>query len=298
MEIQYLKGPEIDKVKWNSCVHYAGNGNIFGYMWYLNFIAKEWNALVEGDYESVFPLVWRENFLKSKELYQPSLMRELGIYSIHLLSEARIQSFLDAIPQQYRRIDIAINEQNRPPADSGFSVEEKPNYQLMLSAPYEEIFDNFSTGLARQLQKAEDNDLFVTSSLKPESVAEFFRRHSPKRPGLEKDFHGLQRVMYNVLHRGWGFASGVMDRDKNLYAVNFFVYSHGKVLSLAPVESPEGRALGALPFLFNMLIRTHAGRSLILDFNAKGKNELAEQFGARLNYFYQIRRNSRTLGLF
>ena len=79
MNIQYLKSADIDKVKWNSCVHYANNGNIFGYMWFLDFVAKDWDALVEGDYESVFPLVWREGLFGRKELYQPSLMREMGI---------------------------------------------------------------------------------------------------------------------------------------------------------------------------------------------------------------------------
>ena len=88
-----------------------------------------------------------------------------------------------------------------------------------------------------------------------------------------------------------------MDRDQNLYAVNFFIYSHGKVLSLAPVESPRGREIGALPYLFNALIRSHAGRPLILDFNARGRDELAEQFGAQPNAFYRLKRDKRFLGI-
>ncbi|MCB0579331.1 MAG: hypothetical protein KDD10_08500 [Phaeodactylibacter sp.] len=297
MNIQYLKGADIDKVKWNSCVHYANNGNIFGYMWYLDFVAKDWDALVEGDYESVFPLVWKEGLFGRKELYQPNLMREMGIYSIHLLSPARIRAFLDAIPPEFKRINIAVNEQNTPPAGSPFEVVEKTNHQLYLGPSYEEMFDGFSGEMASSLQRAEDQGLILTSSLKPETVAEFYRRHTPAYPGLESDYHALHRIMYNVLHRGWGFASGAMDREQNLYAANFFIYSHGKVLSLAPAQSPAGAELGALPYLFNALIRSHAGRPLILDFNVRGGYELARQFGAQPNAFYQLKKDKRILGL-
>jgi hypothetical protein len=43
MAVRWVKREDIDKVKWNSCVHYAYNGNIFGYVWYLDFIGKSWN---------------------------------------------------------------------------------------------------------------------------------------------------------------------------------------------------------------------------------------------------------------
>ncbi|MCB0552458.1 MAG: hypothetical protein KDD02_02815 [Phaeodactylibacter sp.] len=293
MDIHYLKGPEIDQLKWNSCVHYANNGNVFGYMWYLNHIAKDWDALVEGDYESVFPLVWKKGFFNQMELYQPSLMREMGIYSVHILSKVRIQHFLDAIPETFKRVDIAVNEQNLPPAEAGFEVSEKTNYQLLLNPNYEELFDHFPKALIHQLQRAEDAGLALTSGLKPEVIADFFRQHTPRRRKLKQDFHALQRIMYNALHRGWGFASGVIDRTGKLYAVNFLIYSHGKVMSLAPVQSPEGQKAGALPYLFEGLIRSHAGRPLILDFNTESTNELALQFGASPRPFYQIHRNKQ-----
>jgi hypothetical protein len=296
MEIQYLKSSQIDKVKWNSCVHYANNGNIFGYMWFLDHVAKEWDALVEGDYESVFPLVWRPRRFGRKALVQPRLMRELGIYSIHVLSPTRIQAFLQAIPEEFKHIDIALNEQNPPPSGMGFELRERENYQLWLNRSYEELFDGFSTALAQKLQTAEDAGLMLTGGLKPEAIADFFRLYTPPHPQAEQDFHALQRIMYNALHRGWGFASGVMGRDQQLYAVNFFLYSHGKVVSLAPAESPEGQRLGALPYLFNGLLRSHAEKPAVLDFNMGGSSGLPQLFGAQANPYFQLRRNNLWLG--
>ncbi|MDV7401496.1 hypothetical protein RZS08_59305, partial [Arthrospira platensis SPKY1] len=148
------------------------------------------------------------------------------------------------------------------------------NYQLWLNRSYEELFDGFSTALAQKLQTAEDAGLMLTGGLKPEAIADFFRLYTPPHPQAEQDFHALQRIMYNALHRGWGFASGVMGRDQQLYAVNFFLYSHGKVVSLAPAESPEGQRLGALPYLFNGLLRSHAEKPAVLDFNMGGSSGL------------------------
>ncbi len=298
MDIRFVKAEDIERPKWDGCVHYSPNGNIFGYAWFLNHVAKEWDALVEGDYQSVFPLVWRKGRLRGKELYQPHLMRELGIYSVNLLSEARIRSFLEAIPDEYRLVDIHLNERNAPPGDQDFAVEKKVNHQLLLSDQYENLAARFSTGLKAQLARAEEARLIPASSLKPEQIAELYRRYTSDKKAVDQKFHALQRIMYNALHRGWGFASGIYGDRQELLAANFFVYSHGRAMSLAPVVSPEGKEKGALTLLFDLLLRSHAGRPLILDFNTEDENDFAAGFGATPVPFYRIRRDRRLFSFF
>lgn len=275
-------------MKFNSCIHYAANGNIFGYIWYLDFVAKEWDALVEGDYESVFPLVWRTDSLGRKELYQPDLMRELGLFSINVLSPKRLQAFLDAIPEEYRRVDIHLNEQNRLPEQLSFQTEELINHQLLLMEPYEQISAHFQPEMQALLAIAEGADLLPTTSLKPEKVAGLYQQYTTDKKGLDRNFHALQRIMYNALHRGWGFASGVQSRSGELLAANFYIYSHKKVVSLVPMQSPAGKEKGALAYLFDTLLRSHAGRPLILDFNSGKKDPMAELFGAQANIYYRL----------
>lgn len=289
MEIRFVPREEIDKVKFNSCVHYATNGNIFGYIWFLDFVAKDWDALVEGDYESVFPLVWRKDAFGRRELYQPDLMRELGIYSIHVLSTKRLRAFLEAIPEEYSRMDIHLNEQNKMPPDTPFEVEELTNHQMLLTDSYETIRAKFGPELQADLEKAEAADLLPTTSLKPEQVAEMYRKHTADQKRVDQNFHALQRIMYNALHRGWGFASGVQTRDGELLASNFYLYSHKKVISLVPMQSSAGAEQAALPYLFDILLRSHAGRPLILDFNAQGTGTMATQFGATETAYYRVR---------
>lgn len=298
MDIQLVKHKDIDKVKWNSCVHYANNGNVFGYKWFLDFVAKDWDGLVEGDYESVFPMVWRKGFFGGKELHQPPLMRELGLYSINALSAKRVEAFLNAIPDEYRHIEIVVNEQINLPQKHDFDVMELYNHQMLLTEPYENLRANYAENIKEKLQLASENQLITTSNLKPEKVAGFYQKYAKDRKHLSHNFHALQRIMYNVLHRGWGFASGIESQGGELLAANFFIYSHNKVLSLVPLESPAGADLGALPLLFDMLIRTHAGRPMILDFNTEKHDILAVNLGARENIYYKIEQDKRLFGLF
>ncbi len=297
MDIRYLKGKEIEKVKWNSCVHYAGNGNIFGYHWYLNHVAKDWDCLVEDDYASVFPLVWRQGWFGHRALYQPRLMRAMGVYSIHVLSQARLRAFLEAIPPSFRQLDIVLNEQNRPPEDLDFDIQRLTNHQLLLNQPFEVLEENFTPDLKDKIAQAEGRGLLATTSLKPETIAAFYRQHAKDRNKEEK-VHTLQRIMYNVLHRGWGYAAGIQDAGGDLLAVNFYMYSHGKVTSLVPVESAEGSRQGALSYLLHMLVRSHATRPLVLDFNTSADDALARSFGALPNPYFRLRRDRRVLGLF
>ncbi|MBK6901697.1 MAG: hypothetical protein IPH04_02470 [Saprospirales bacterium] len=288
MDIRYLRRDEIDKIKWNSCVHYASNGNIFGYVWFLDNVAKDWDALVEGDYESVFPLVWKEGRRGAKELVQPPWMRELGLYSVNVLSKPRIQAFIRAIPEEFSSIAIHLNEQNFLPESEGFQMSPQTNYQMLLQPSYEELADQFSKEWFLQLGRAEKHSLGTVLNMKPETLAEFYRKYAPRSPDREARSHALLRIVYNILHRGWGFTSGVYNPEGELLAANFFIYSHSKVLSLTPLVSPKGKSQGALESLFNTFLQTHAGKPLLFDLNTDGADGFVQGMGAQPNSFFRI----------
>ena len=291
MNIRLLRREEIDKVKWNSCIHYATNGSIFGYMWYLDATARHWDGLVEGDYESVMPLTYRPLRWGQTGLLQPPLVRELAIYSVNPPSNQRNQAFWEALPDHYKKIDLQLDSFS-PPRGEDWQLSERTNYYLPLATTYEEVSINYSEAIKDKLAIARDADLFPSSSLKPEQVAANYRQDNA--PVKEDVFHGLQRIMYNLLHRGWGFATGVMNREKELLAADFFLFSHGRVMSLAPSVTPAGASVHAQEHLFDAVIRNFAGKPQVLDFNVKtGQEELAKSFGA-LNYeYFQVRRDNR-----
>jgi hypothetical protein len=220
MAIRLIPKEELERDRWNGCVHYSNNGNIFGYKWYLDTIAKDWDALVEGNYESVMPLIYKEKKDK-KYMHRPGLIREAGIYSIHVLSPLRIKNFLAAIPASYESLDVHFNAGTSVISPEEINRIDQVNYQMALNDSYESIAGQYDSAFLRKLDLAQQHRLRPIS-LKPEKIAAFYRIHQPHHADTEKNFHGLQRIMYNALHRGWGFGTGMTNAQGELMAVDFF----------------------------------------------------------------------------
>jgi len=298
MKIRLVKRADIVKEKWDGCVHYAHNGNVFGYTWYLDTVAKDWVGLVEGDYLSVFPLVYQKQWNGTMELYQPPLMRSMGIYSVKVLSAIRIQSFLEAIPSQYKKIDITLGERNRPPRDESFKVLPLQNHIVPLHESYETISKKYTDGFKSRLDHSEDQELQAMPSVKPEKMAGWFREFGKATKGVDAQFHALQRIMYNVMHRGTGFATGIQHPDTaEMLAANFYIFSHGRMLSLLPLVRPGTEDSGAMELLLDLMIRSNVKRPLVLDFNTNKKEDLLTSIGAQVETFYRIKRSRNILGL-
>lgn len=284
MKILRVSREEIDKSKWNSCVHYANNGNVCGYMWYLDAITKDWEGLIEEDYGTVFPLIWKKNWLGRKNIYQPELIIEGGIYSENILSSVRIKSFFDALPEEYKSLKINISNQAKIPNELGLKVEKLKRRQLILNKPYQDLQGDFTPVFQQQLAKAADHQLQPASNLKPEKVVDFYKANSKNY--TKDNYFAYLRIMYNAMHRGWGFANGITNKRGDLLAVYFFIYSHGKIMVLLPAISKEGKAKGAAELLLSMLLQTHASKPVYLDFN--GFEDIG--VGSQEQVYYQISR--------
>lgn len=296
MKIKLVKSADIDKVKWNSCVHYAPAGNIFGYKWYLDAVVKEWDGLVEGEYESVFPLIWKDRKFRSQELYEHELIRSNGLYTVHINSTKRIQAFLDHIPDDYKKVNFSLSEGLNVPKESGFEETKRSNYLLLLNKPYEDLSNDYTDELKQKLDGVVNGSLIVSGNIKPEKLAAFYQKHADKKIP-DSDFHALQRIMYNCLHRGWGGASGILDAEGELIAADFFIFSHKRIMSLMPAVSPKGKALHALDYLYDMQIRRSERKPLLLDFNTKSTSNFARSFNAAETPFYSLKKEKKFLNI-
>lgn len=288
MDIRIIAREDIDKTKWNSCVHYAANGNVFGYLWYLDATAREWDGLVMGDYDAVMPLTPAVLSWGRKAIVQPPLVRELAVYSPYPLSDDLVKSFWQAIPAVYSSVNLQMDAFCKGHGDD-WKNDIRTNYYLPLLEAYELLRERYRQSLIDKLVIARDADLFPFSNIKPEKIAEHYRNNHPE---LSEDaFHGLQRIMYNALHRGWGFASGIINREQEILASDFFITSHGRLMSLAPAVSPKGRQAHALEYLYDLIIRQQAGNPNALDFNNPQDNTvIAQEFGAFSYDYFQVQR--------
>lgn len=264
MKIRHLTADDMNKQLYNSCIHFATNGSIYGYDWYLNATAKDWDFLVEGDesWVSVMPLPKDKNWFGRTKLVQPRLLPELAIYSVRALSQPRIQAFWDAIPKEYHSGELIVEPASIPAKPGRFTVQAAAGTVLMLNQDYEEIIGDFSPSYHEGLIRAQMAGIRPAQSFKPERLADFWLEVNGKTPDNEWKYHAMQRLMYQVLHRSWGGTHAVQDKAGEVLAMTFLVYSHGRVFPLFTVERASGKSVGALTYLWDNLLKTHAGKAL------------------------------------
>ena len=109
--IVYFKHSEIDKDKWDSCINNSINGNVYALSWYLDSTCREWEALIEDDYKSVFPLTNRKKY-GINYLFQPYYNQQLGVFSREIIKAEKLRDFFHQIPPFYKYIDVGINFSN------------------------------------------------------------------------------------------------------------------------------------------------------------------------------------------
>ena len=163
---------------------------------------------------------------------------------------------------EFKGGELEVEPLSIPSAKSRFKFRAASGTKLDLNQPYEEITDDFPPAYFRDLALAEAADLLPTGTLKPERVAAFFQEHNPKNKDTDWTFHAIQRLMYQLLHRGWGSVYGVQNRQGEVLAMTFIAYSHGRLFPIVKVESPAGKKAGAMTLLWDMAIHSHAERPL------------------------------------
>lgn len=293
--IKYLQYEHINKEKWDACIRESFNGTLYAYTWFLDVVCEEWEALVEGDYERVFPINFRHK-AGINIIYQPFFTQQLGLFSRTELTPAVVNAFLKAIPAKYRVVDLNLNIHNKASCE-GFDRQPQVNYELDLIGDYEEIRKNYSKNTRRNLVKAESAGLTIVKDIKPDGIIDLFRANRGKNIKVLKDanYQKLKRLMYTAIYKGMGKVYGVYDKQNSLCAGAVFLQSNKKMIFLFSGLSAEGRDRRAMFFLIDNFIREHANKHLTLDFNGSNDEALARfyrGFGSNKIHYTRISRNT------
>src|ERR1700733_10069344 len=133
--IQYLPHEKIDKAAWDRCIDEAPGGLVYAYSFYLDIMARHWDALVMNDYQLVMPLTWNKKY-GIYYLYQPAFTASLGVFGKNI-TEALVQQFIQAIPDKFKLVEIELNKDN--PVNTA-SINMRTNYVLSLNKSYEVLY--------------------------------------------------------------------------------------------------------------------------------------------------------------
>ncbi len=239
---------KIDKNKWNGNIHYAINGNVFGYYWYLKAVIGKWDAIVEEDYESVMPVL-----IKPLNVYQYNLLKELGPYSIHPLTDLRMKRIFELFLKSNLTSQYPIHSHVSKRQLEDFQISERNKAVLGGGSFYETLSKTFSDELSDNLNVEGYDTVKITSGIKPELLVSLLKEN-------EMHKNALMRLMYNAMHRGIGFSSAIENKSTGkILAASFFMNSNSTLVEILSY-SKGGKKYRQL--IFDLLLRNNSGSPL------------------------------------
>ncbi|MGQ0738535.1 MAG: GNAT family N-acetyltransferase [Bacteroidota bacterium] len=275
--IRYLSNKDIDKTKWDACIDTAGNGLIYAYSFYLDHMARNWDALLLNDYEAVMPLTWNRKF-GIRYLYQPFLAAQLGVFGRHTDGEL-VDRFIHAIPTSFRLVEISLNSANHP-GSSKRSYRQRSNYLLSLNKPYDELYANYSENIRRNIKKAQQAGCIMEKGFDAEKVIGLAVAQMKRYDKRSANHVDRFRKLYQCLQEKKMAATYGISLNNELLATSVFFFSHHRAYYILVGNHPNGRALGASHALVDAFIKDHAGTNLLLDFEGSDLRSLASFYSS------------------
>ena len=286
--IKYLQHEEINKEKWDDCINLSPQGLVYALSWYLDAVHPGWEALVENDYEAVFPITSGKKF-GINYLYQPFFNQKLGAFSRNPGEYINIDPFLEAIPERFRYADIKLNRTNRITGKE-FEVDMNTNIELDLSENPETIRNNYSENAIRNLKKFNDENIVLNEEKDSDLLIRMFRANMGRTLPKIRDIHysGLKKVMDIAYDKGTGRMLVAKNPKDKFLAGAFFITYNKRAVFLFSANTEEGRETRAMYGIIDSFIAENAGEKLILDFEGSNNENLArfyKSFGGK-NFDY------------
>lgn len=290
--IIYLKHDEIDRDRWDKCVANSPRVKPYGFSWYLDIMAPGWEALVDDDYDAVFPIPGFKRF-GIKYIATPIFLQQLGVFSPYKPQTESINEFLTCMPDIYKLIDLCISQPVKHPE---FTSTVRADYILDLSTDYNVLFKKFSRNCKRNIIASFENKPEIVEDLKP---AELIRLFLSNKGGKIKeikprDYKRLESLMEFCLRNRKGKIIGVRRDSRTLIYGLFYIDINGNKTMILLANTPESYKKRTGYFVYNELIRGSAGSGALFDFAGSSIPSIAffmESFGSKNIPYYRIFRN-------
>lgn len=292
--IVFLKNNAINKKKWDACIEQSINGYVYAYSWYLDIVAPGWMALVEGDYQAVFPLPVKRRY-GFYYLHQPPFVQQLGLFSRELPDSVQVSSFLASIPAWIRYGEINLNKFNNLLSDGQLLRSRRTN-ELDLIRPYFDIRLAYHQNLKRNLKKAGLCNFQYSSQGNPEEIVRAFseQKNQDNKYFASTDFSKLFRLIFEGVNKGRTQMRYVYGPYNEFVAGSVFFESHQKVIFLFSGQTAYGKEHSVLAWLLDKFIEENSNRNLILDFEGSdhpGLDRFYKGFGAKECLYLHWSRN-------
>jgi hypothetical protein len=292
--ILYIQHTRIDRERWDDCIRRSVNSLVYAFSWYLDIVSPGWEALVEDDYSSVFPLTHHSK-AGIRYLRQPFFCQQLGIFSTNVVTEDMVTRFLLSIPSQFRFAEIHLNYLNKVDG-SLFSCTHRMNHELELIQSYPQAGAGYDQNVRRNIRKAREEGIEVHRKIEPDVLIRLFRDNFGKREGKlgYRNYLTIQDLITHALRNSAGIIMGAGKAGAEPDAAAFFLRDRDRFIFLFSATDFRTRENGSMFLLLDTFIREHSSRPMLLDFeggNDPGLGRFYKSFGARESRYPAVRIN-------
>lgn len=290
--IVYLKNDEIDRERWDDCIRNSGENKPYSFSWYLDAIAPGWEALVDDDYDSVFPI---PSYIRFGLQYActPPFLQQLGAYSPDKPADDVIIEFLDYMPDIYKLTDLCIRQNISYP---GYKVTEIDNFELKLSASYDKLHDRFTRDCRRYINESSRKKYELDSHVSPEELVDLcITNRVINVKGVKiQTYERLLNLMHYCLYNKKGKIVALRNARKKLIYGIFMVKLQHSLTIVLEATTPAAITRHVGYFVMNEIIKEYAETPFILDFAGIPDRlavSMGQLFGGTSVPYYRIYRN-------
>ena len=289
--IRYLKRLELNASKWDACIDTSLNGLIYGYTFYLDQMAKNWDALVFGDYEAIMPLAWNRKW-GIRYLYQPAFTQQLGIFSGKKLTHSLIGRFIEELKFRFRFGEIFLNHGNSHPVFGNRS-----NFIVPLKPGYGELASHYKPDTVRNLRRAVKFRLVYSQDIELATALNAYRSQYAERfPHVKhSDFHRFEKLCEIAIKKGELVLRGTFGPERNPLAFAVLFRKNQRLYLIQSTTLAEGRKVEANYYLIDQILQEFGGTDFFLDFEGSdipGIAHFYKNFGGidEPYFFYRFNR--------
>jgi hypothetical protein len=266
VKLKHLRHNEIDFEKWDKTILSSETPLVFAQSFYLNATCPNWEALIIGDYETVFPLTSKSKF-GYKYLPQPPFTSQLGAFG--KIDHDRVNSFLDYLLNHFKLIEIELNSSNQ------FETKFKHQKKTFV-IPYQDGF-SYNQNTKRNLSKAReyglnpyviiDNDVVKLSKEKLNP----FLKNDLKLPYSAIKKYNL--LIDSALKNNYLYALKVLDANRVIKAIGYFISNGKHALFLKGTNFDKKENSGSMHLLMDYAIQYFSDKAVIFDFGGGSNSE-------------------------
>lgn len=282
--LKYIKHSQIDFEKWDKTILSSSFPFVFAQSYYLNSTSPQWDALIIGDYESVFPVTHKTKF-GIPYLPQPPLTSQLGIYG--KVNDEIEKTIYTHILSHFKLIEIELNVTNKIELPY---ISSKNTYIINYSQGY-----IFNQNTKRNISKAIEHKFYV-ERVNDEEILSISKTYL--NPFLNNQLHLskttillFDNLLRNSLINQQLYTFKVLDNHQNIRALGHFICNGKHALFLKGTNFDKSENTGSMHLLMQHAIHFFEDKSIWFDFGGGSLSEGLANFykgfgGEAMNYSF------------